>query len=701
MHKKFNSLFIIFALLLSFVTSGIVLSNLVLNNLAFADTNVSVRSIKLNNGNNLYLEVGDIKTLEVTFNPENATNTGITFSTSDKTIVSIDKTGTIKALKTGRVTLTAEMDGKKSSIYATVYVNNDLKAGFTETEPVKEKIKNITINVSSKDTNVTNFYIYLPSGYMVEGATASFAADRNGVYPFTVYDNSGTKKTFYYEVKGIKEVYKSDNQIEDLNQSDFDINILYNNLSLQYDYEKKQCLFNAPLDKIRTVKLPNNSTVDTMEINYYIPNISNSQINNYSFDVEGNELKLKVIRQGEFYLLVIWQESERDARNILVSYRAYNFTTSQEIMTNPDMDFITQNGAYEILAYSESGLKELFKFNIKDIDFMRPYADISITYEDKFELKVKDNRKLDYIITYDGKYIKIPDNYVSNTEYIYKHPDTFIYNGEYIFVCVDTSGNRTIVSADISSRRNVLYTRRLGTGVHNTPHIKSLFSNIGDQYYHSVDENTYYKNIFPAYMKGLTDTKFSPNSTITRAQMVTILCRINDLPYDISLQAKAKLTDIDGHWAANYIAMASSKRYIQGNKDKTFKPNDVLTRADFAKMINNISTLKTKIANIPAVYNYTFTDISSQYSYAKADILKLANRGVISASGDKFNPGAAITRAEVIYAINRLYGLSPSEIEFAQIEKLYNKYYNFTDIKNSPYYKDIIISIIGMYREDR
>ena len=690
MLKKISSILLIFALLLNFTATSYV----------FADTAIAVRSIKLNNGSNLYLEVGDIKTLEVIFNPENSTNTGITYSTSDKSVVSIDKNGTVKALKTGKVTLAAEMGGKKSSIYATVYVNNNLKASFTETSVANNKIKNITINVSSKATNKTSFYIYLPTGYLVEGSTATFAADKNGTYPFTVYDNTGTKKTFYYEVKGIKEPTIQNSNVEDLNESDFDIDILYSNLNLQYDYEKKQCLFNATLDKVRTVKLPNNNSVNTMEINYYINNIKNSEINNYIFEVEGKELKVKLIRQGEFYLLIIWQESERDLRNVLVTYRAYNFTTSQTLNVSQDMDYITENGQYEILAYSDSGMKELFIFNVKDIDFMRPDADIAITYEDKLELTAKDDRKLDYIITYDGKYIKVPDTLESNTEYVYKHPDAFIYNGEYMFICVDSSGNRTVEATTIKSKRNAPYVKKLGPNVHNSQSTKALFNNVGDEYYYRTDTNTYYKNVFPAYMKGISDTKFSPNATITRAQMVTILCRITDLPYDITLQNKSKLTDITNHWAINYICMASTKRYIQGNRDKTFKPDELLTRADFCKMINNISALKSNIANIPAVYNYTFTDIGSQYSYAKADILKLANRGIVNTSGGKFNPGKPITRAEVIYAINRLYNLSPSDNELAEIKKLYNQYYNFTDIKNNPYYNDIIISIMGMYREE-
>lgn len=698
MLKKFISLFLLFALLLSFTNSS-----LMLNNTAFAsttDTNKELRSITLNDNKNLYIEVGDIITLDVKFNPVDATNKNVTFTSSDSTIVSVDKNGTIKGLKTGsRIIITASVGNIKASIYVSVYSNTDLRASFTETDTVKEKIKTITINVSSKDPAFKSFYIYLPSGYMVEGTTASYPADKNGVYPFTVYDGSGQKRTFYYEVKGIKEANAINNDEDDLNKSDFDLNLLYNNLVLQYDYEKKQCLFYANLDKIRTVKLPSNTTTDTMEIKYYIPNLANNKMTSYTFSVEGKELTVKLIRQGEYYLMIIWQPS-RDTRNVLTTYRAYNFASGQEFFTYPEMDFITENGSYEIIAEAKSGLKELFVFNIKDIDFMRPDVSILITYENKFELKLKDNIKLDYIITYDGKYVPIT-NSKSNTEFEYKHPTEFKYNGEYSFIVVDTSGNRTVATVEIKNKWNVLYAKTLGLHVHANPSVKNLFSNIGTQYYYDVDENIYFNNIFPAYMKGISKTSFSPNGAITRAQMVAILCRINDLPYDISLKDKAKLTDISRHWAENYIGMAVSKRYIQGYKDKTFKPDQALNRAEFATMLCNISTLKTKITNIPAVNNFSFTDITSEFNYAKADILKLANRGIISANGDKFNPGAKVTRAEVVFAINKLYDLNTSADEFAQIEKLYKKYFNFTDIKNHPQYKDIVISVVGMYREEK
>ncbi|QSX07176.1 S-layer homology domain-containing protein [Sedimentibacter sp. zth1] len=687
MNKKILSIILLFTMLFSFILSSTVI----------ADTTIpALRSISLNSGKSLYLEVGDIKTLSVSTRPKNAAKTEIKFTTGDEKIVTINKTGTVKAIKTGKTTLTAEMNGKKSTIYVTVYINNNLQASFVETDIVKDKIKNITINVSSKDGNTDNFYIYLPTGYRISGTTATFAADRNGSYPFTVYDNTGTKKTFYYEITNIKDKYY-EKPHTDYDDNIFDINILYNNMNLKYDYEKKQLLFNADLDKIRTVKLPNNTVTESNEINYYISAINNGLFYEYSFEVDNQPMNCKIIRQGEFYLMMIWKHYKNDDRNILVDYKAYNFTINSDVMTYPTSDFITDNGNYIIEAYTKLGQKEIFSLSIDNIDYMKPSASIAITYDDLFELNIVDNAMLDYIITFDGKYIDIPNNYVPNTIYTYKHDIPFKYNGEYLFIIVDASGNRTIAKSTITSKHNVLFTKKLGPDVHNSLETISLFKETGILYDKVEANSAYYNNIFPSYMKGISNTSFKPDSTITRAQMVTILCRVTDLPYDINLLDKSRLTDVTNHWAVNYICMGNAKKYIRGYRDKTYKPDNSLKRGDFCKMICNISSLKSKISAIPSVNNYAYNDINGHY--AKPEILKLVNRDLVLGNGENFNPDKPITRAEVIYAINKLYNLKPSDDEMNYIESLYNKYYNFNDINNHKYYEDILISLIGMYRE--
>ena len=160
---------------------------------------------------------------------------------------------------------------------------------------------------------------------------------------------------------------------------------------------------------------------------------------------------------------------------------------------------------------------------------------------------------------------------------------------------------------------------------------------------------------------------------------------------------KTKFTDIEYHWARDYIAMGSSKKYVSGYKDKTYRPDSYVTRAEFCQMLTKISAYKTKLNALPASSNYNFNDISDHW--AESEIIKISSRDLVTSTGSFFYPDSPITRAEVVHAVNKLYGCNPSSLELNFINSKYNKYYNFTDINRHKYYSDIIISTVGMYRE--
>ena len=124
----------------------------------------------------------------------------------------------------------------------------------------------------------------------------------------------------------------------------------------------------------------------------------------------------------------------------------------------------------------------------------------------------------------------------------------------------------------------------------------------------------------------------------------------------------------------------------------------MVTRADsFFQMLSSISSYKSMLNSIPATTNIEYKDIRGHW--AEKEIIKIASRNIVTSNSNNFDPDKPITRGEVIYGINMLYGLNPSKIELGYIETLYNKYYNFKDIDNHKYYNDIIISLVGMYRE--
>lgn len=565
-------------------------------------------------------------------------------------------------------------------------IQRDMKAKFTVSDISGTKYKEITITpyYDYDEERENEYRIYLPSGYFVDGKSASFAADRNGKYSFTVYYGT-SKKTFTYTVKNVEQ--SDDEDKEDKK----DISIDY---KLMYDYEKKQPLFNIKLDKLRSVTTPG-GTSTTNEVNYYINILNNNVPFDFTIVIDGHSYDFKIIKSGEFYLLVYISPVNYNDYSTVVEYHGYNFTNNDTYTTNPPKDIYDDNGNYQVLVTSGSS-QHIFNFSITGIDYRRPFVDITLLNDDTFYLEAEDDFGLSHIITFDGKYVPIT-NTPAGEIFTYDHDTKLRYNGEYTFVVVDKKGNRTVETIQVKTLRSTPRNHKFDPKVHGKDYNEYLFENIGQQYEPSKDdEERLFDNILPAYMNGKSLEKFGPDLPISRAEIVTIFCRLNNLPYDNSAYLKTKFTDIQDHWARDYIAMGSSKKYISGYKDKTFKPDNNVTRAEFCQMLTKISAYKTPLNAIPASNNISYTDISGHW--AEKEIIKIAGRNLIE-SGSNFYPDRAITRGEVVHAINMLYGFSPSYIELGYTNTLYNKNFGFQDIYGHKYYNDIIISVVGMYRE--
>ena len=561
------------------------------------------------------------------------------------------------------------------------YASRNIRGRFTESDVPGTDFKEITFSpYYPNDEEERDYYIYLPSGYFVEGRSASYVADRNGRYPFTVYDGS-SKKTFTYSVDSIEDpIDRSDKST------------IYKEFQLMYDYEKKQVLFNIQTDKVRTIKTPNRTTVSN-EANYYIGNMNNNDPYNLSIEIDHEVSNFKIVKSGEFYLLIYISPVNYNDYSTLVEYYGYNFTNNEVYRAYPPKDIYDDNGNYNILIKSDNS-QHIFNINIEDIDYRRPSITTELS-DDRITLKAEDDFELSYIITYDGKYVDI-----EGREATYSHPEEVIYNGKYKFIVGDKKGNRTVKTMEIKSGRRrwntTRYRHAIELGVHDFRYTEELFENIGVKY-QEKDKIKMFESILPGYMNGKNIDKFSPDSSITRAEIVAIFCRLNNLPYDNSIYLRSRFTDINDHWARDYIAMGSSKRYVSGYRDRTFKPDNPVSRAEFSEMITKISSYRPYLNAIPAVSNKNFLDIEDHW--AEKAILAVTGRDLIPVDSDYFYPDKPMSRGEVVYAINRLYGFNPTYWELAYIKSLYNNYYNFTDINNHQHYIDIIISLVGMYRE--
>lgn len=85
-------------------------------------------------------------------------------------------------------------------------------------------------------------------------------------------------------------------------------------------------------------------------------------------------------------------------------------------------------------------------------------------------------------------------------------------------------------------------------------------------------------------VKGRTADTFVPNAPITRAEFAAICSRFDRS----NVEVQSNFNDISGHWAENEIRRAASLGWIQGYTDGSFKPNQNITRAEAASMINRM-----------------------------------------------------------------------------------------------------------------
>lgn len=109
----------------------------------------------------------------------------------------------------------------------------------------------------------------------------------------------------------------------------------------------------------------------------------------------------------------------------------------------------------------------------------------------------------------------------------------------------------------------------------------------------------------------------------------------------------ASFSDIDNHWAKDYILDAANKNIISGYPDGTFLPDKPVTRAEFTKMVNNA------LGNT-AASSISFKDVPAAEWY-HGEISKAVAAGYAGGydTGD-FLPNNNISRQEAAVMLSRI-----------------------------------------------
>lgn len=107
------------------------------------------------------------------------------------------------------------------------------------------------------------------------------------------------------------------------------------------------------------------------------------------------------------------------------------------------------------------------------------------------------------------------------------------------------------------------------------------FNDVSDEHWAKIAIATLQNG---GYINGYEDGSFGPDNTITRAEFVAIASRFAG----ISKAEKSAFSDIDGHWAEEYIKHVADLAWIGGYEDGSFRPNATITRAEVVKIINRM-----------------------------------------------------------------------------------------------------------------
>ncbi len=141
---------------------------------------------------------------------------------------------------------------------------------------------------------------------------------------------------------------------------------------------------------------------------------------------------------------------------------------------------------------------------------------------------------------------------------------------------------------------------------------------------------------------GYPDGSFRPDNKITRAEFATILTRA----FKLKTHSDISFADTTGHWAQNFISAIVYHGLAAGLDAETFGPDDPLTREQMALMIIGAAQLT------PAAGELSFTDSGSISVWAREAIATAVENGIMSGYPDNtFQPLESATRAEAMTVI--------------------------------------------------
>jgi N-acetylmuramoyl-L-alanine amidase len=156
------------------------------------------------------------------------------------------------------------------------------------------------------------------------------------------------------------------------------------------------------------------------------------------------------------------------------------------------------------------------------------------------------------------------------------------------------------------------------------------------------------KAVDTGYIKGFLDATFRPDVMVTRAEFISMLNKAFSVPADGTDPNSGFLDVHDGDWFAQSIRSAIKAGYLDIYSGELLYPNQSLSRQEAAALTANLAGLDGENEETG------FADGSLIAQWAKCQVSAVAAAGIMN--GDPrgyFRPEGNLTRAEAVALINR------------------------------------------------
>ena len=179
------------------------------------------------------------------------------------------------------------------------------------------------------------------------------------------------------------------------------------------------------------------------------------------------------------------------------------------------------------------------------------------------------------------------------------------------------------------------------------PEVKLPFTDVSTSDWFYDDVAFVYKN---GLFSGTDSRSFSPNASMTRAMLVTVLYRLEGEP---TVTGRSSFTDVrSGAYYEKSVIWAAANGIVTGTDSTSFSPDAKVTREQLAAILYRYAQYRKLATDASAKLN-SFTDADSVSAYASEALGWAVSEGLINGASGKLMPKGDATRAQVAAILHR------------------------------------------------